>query len=182
MRPSGKEDLSGRRFSMLVVLGRDGAKGGERTWLCKCDCGALTVVRSYCLRNGHTRSCGCIKKSKIAEVNRSGVASLTHGHARSRGRRSLTYSSWLNMVQRCTNPRNDRYKYYGARGVGVCETWLIFDQFLADMGERPSIEYCLCRNGDLGSYEPGNVKWGLKSTNTSEAASRPRRGRAPWKS
>jgi hypothetical protein len=62
------------------------------------------------------------------------------------------------MMRRCYEPSNNRFQYYGAKGVTVCERWQDFANFFEDMGERP--EGCtLSRHGDQGNYEPGNVKW-----------------------
>ena len=63
------------------------------------------------------------------------------------------------MVQRCTNPKNDHWQYYGGRGIKVCSQWLVFDNFLADMGERPQRLLTLDRIEVNGNYEPGNCRW-----------------------
>ncbi len=74
-----------------------------------------------------------------------------------------TYSSWVNMRTRCENPKATQWKWYGAKGVTVCERWKTFGLFLEDMGERPTPKHTLDRiNGDLG-YEPGNVQWSLQT-------------------
>jgi hypothetical protein len=71
-----------------------------------------------------------------------------------------TYTSWKLMLRRCLNPAADNYPRYGGRGVGVCERWLIFTDFLADMGVRPE-GTSLDRHPDpSGHYEPGNCRWG----------------------
>lgn len=73
-----------------------------------------------------------------------------------------TYGSWMNMRTRCENPKSTQWKWYGAKGVAVCERWRTFGLFLQDMGERPSTKHTLDRfpNKD-GNYEPGNVRWTL---------------------
>jgi hypothetical protein len=83
-----------------------------------------------------------------------------HGHAR-RKQKSPTYISWQAMWERCTNPRGCRWEHYGARGITVCERWGSFENFLADMGERPP-DMTLDRYPSKdGNYEPGNVRWAI---------------------
>ena len=83
---------------------------------------------------------------------------VKHGHSR-RGRVSSEYMAWRAMRQRCQNPNNDRYHRYGSRGIKVCERWQSFQNFLTDMGEKPSTDLTLERMDNDGNYEPGNCKW-----------------------
>lgn len=80
-----------------------------------------------------------------------------HGYAR-RGQVSPTYTVWANMKQRCLNPNHPRYEDYGGRGIGVCTRWLDFENFLADMGERPA-GLTLERTDNDGDYDPFNCCW-----------------------
>jgi hypothetical protein len=85
-----------------------------------------------------------------------------HGHASDYAGLSPTYSSWQSMVGRVTNPTDDRWRYYGGVGVKADPRWLGergFENFLADVGERPSSKHTLSRFLDSGDYEPGNVEW-----------------------
>lgn len=89
-----------------------------------------------------------------------GERMTTHGHARD-GQRSITYGSWVAMINRCTNPRQPQYPRYGGRGIKICARWRnSFAAFLEDMGERPTSRHSLDRWPDNdGDYQPGNCRW-----------------------
>lgn len=147
--------LIGQRFGRLVVVKRvANNKRGQARWLCKCDCGQSCERNSYNLRAGVTKSCGCLRKEMGATLGRS---TRTHGHASSR---SLTYNTWTKMKDRCNNPKHTKWRLYGGRGITVCDRWMnSFEDFLADMGERPP-GMSIDRYPDKdGNYEPGNCRW-----------------------
>lgn len=126
--------------------------GGQRQRAveCRCDCGDMRVYRLYSLRNGNTRSCGCLASEEF------GKGCKTHG-----GSGLPEYVIWLGIRSRCTNLNNDAWKHYGGRGIKVCEKWQeSFEAFLADMGRRPSDEHSIDRfPNNNGDYEPGNCRW-----------------------
>jgi hypothetical protein len=120
-------------------------------WKCLCDCGGVSYVRRAMLMNGNTKSCGCGRAENAAKLF------TTHGHSKN-NKESPTYYSWHNMIKRCTMPSCIQYKDYGGRGISICEEWLSFESFLADMGERPKGK-TLDRINMNGNYDPTNCKW-----------------------
>jgi hypothetical protein len=158
-------DLTGLRFNRLVVTGRGQNykrlvmtktgpkhKNGEVRWDCACDCGGVTLATTYNLRTGHTQSCGCINRERS-----SAVARATHATHSLTG--SSEYQSWSAMRTRCFNPRAKDYERYGGRGITICDRWNSFENFLGDMGERPSPQHTLDRIDVNGNYESGNCRW-----------------------
>lgn len=147
MQPS--IDLTDKVFGRLTVLERDrSAKYTVAMWRCKCQCGELTTVASNKLRTGKTRSCGCL----ALEINKTRLT--THGK-----RHTRVYRVWMGMIQRCVNSKEISYKRYGARGITVCDRWMKFEAFFADMGEPPTNEHSLDRIDGSKGYCPDNCRW-----------------------
>ena len=86
-----------------------------------------------------------------------------HNKAEGRGQASI-YKIWSNMLQRCGNPNNTRYADYGGRGITVCERWKTFENFFADVGDRPS-NLTLDRIDNDRGYQPDNVRWVTRADN-----------------
>jgi hypothetical protein len=146
------QDLTGRRFGQLTVVKFAYTQATNTRWECLCDCGNTTVVIGNNLSRGHTISCGCYQKA--------GDAWVRHGHGRARKKKiSPTYHSWARMKQRCLNPNHDKARWYRDLGVTICERWLSFENFLADMGERPAGTTLDRWPNNKGNYEPGNCRW-----------------------
>ena len=137
---------TGNRYGRWTVMAFSHTQPvGFKWWLCRCDCGAEKAVRQHALRHGISSSCGCYRTEFFTK----------HGYAK-----TTTWSIWMGMKNRCNRPSSQDYHRYGARGIKVCDRWLDFRNFLADMGPRPSPKHSIDRfpNND-GNYEPGNCRW-----------------------
>jgi hypothetical protein len=152
MRKGCFEDLRGRVFDRLIVVSLAGQNSSRATmWGCLCQCGNKMVARRDSLINGAARSCGCLNDERR----------VSHGCAR-KGHYSSEYIAWSHILQRCENKKNKAYKNYGARGISVCERWHKFENFLADMGLKPSSKHSLDRINNDGNYEPWNCRWATR--------------------
>lgn len=170
------EILAGRTaFGRLRVTGEGARRGRNRTAACTCDCGKAVEVLTFSLTSGRTQSCGCLQRERqSATAKVVGLANKRHGESQ---KRTPEYSAWLSMHSRCGNPRHRAYANYGGRGIAVCERWAAFENFLADMGRRPSEKHSLDREDNDRGYEPGNCRWATDS----EQNSNRRRPRSPAK-
>lgn len=149
-------DLTGQKFYRLTVVEKVGSCRLGIKWKCVCDCGKSKVVISANLNSGNTRSCGCLNLENVRSHNRN----VTHGESLF-GKTSTEYTTWVSMRVRCYDKKNPQYDNYGGRGIKVCHRWLkSFDNFLEDMGRKPSPQHSLDRYpNNNGNYEPGNVRW-----------------------
>jgi hypothetical protein len=151
-------DLTGLRFGRLTVTHKAESRNLRNPrnkctrWTCQCDCGNRVTVYGSSLKRKLTQSCGCLGLERF--ISRA----TTHGLSK-----SPEYGVWMHMRNRCHKPKNKRYKDYGGRGITVCSRWRnSFENFLADMGTRPSPIHSINRKDNNKGYSPDNCCWSTK--------------------
>lgn len=166
------KDLKNKRFGRLVVIERVenyiSPKGKSiARWLCKCDCGNYLKTTTNHLTSGDAKSCGCISKENILKVSKSNI---THGQTGAR-----IYRIWQNMKTRCYNTKFVNYKYYGAKGIKICDEWLNdfneFYKWAKNNGYKDNLT--LDRINSESDYKPDNCRWvSMKIQNTNKSSNK----------
>lgn len=142
------ESQSGKKYGRLLIIHDYLMGGNKRKVDAVCDCGKKLTTFLNSLRSGNTNSCGCYRSESVTNNN------TTHNMSR-----SSEYHCWATMIQRCTNPKNKKYLYYGGRGISVCQEWMSFQNFINDMGKKPSPNLSIDRINNDGNYCKENCRW-----------------------
>lgn len=141
--------MTGKTYGRLTAIEWAGSrKGGGAMWRLRCECGNTIVCDGANVRNGRTKSCGCLKSE----------GPVRHGLSH-----TTTHNIWVGMKQRCLNQNAPAFRHYGGRGIGLCDRWHSFDAFLADMGEAPA-GMTIERVDNEKGYEPHNCVWADQTT------------------
>lgn len=143
------KNLINEKFGRWVVLSQGPKKNTHYSWVCKCECGTTREVLGIHLKNGKTKSCGCLKiENNVKRLT-------THGKSKFE-----EYSVWNRIINRCTNPNSPDWENYGGRGIKVSDDWRHnFELFFLDMGKRPSKNHSIDRINNDGNYEKENCRW-----------------------
>lgn len=155
----GLIDLTGMRFNRLIVIRQvNSGKHSKPRWLCICDCGQVIETQGSQLRRGQTQSCGCLQRERTKSANTS------HGMKGSR-----VYRIWSGIKNRCLNKNSKDFPRYGGSGISICDEWITFDSFYADLGDPPSDRHEVDRIDNSIGYCKSNCRW---ATDTQQAQNR----------
>jgi hypothetical protein len=144
--------MIGKVFGRLTVVAEAERRSKyRRRFVCQCSCGNQITTDHNNLTSRSTSSCGCLKREMLLERN---ARLATH-----RMSKTTEYLAWINIHRRCEDPKDKSYKRYGAIGIKVCKRWTTFENFIEDMGVKPTPKHQIERRSNSEGYSPGNCYW-----------------------
>lgn len=158
------QKMIGKRYERLLVKEFAYQKQGHYYWKCLCDCGNEAFVRSATLNNKRQKSCGCLK-NELAKKR-----ATKHG-----GFGTPEYRCWVDILSRTHWKSANSFDRYGGRGIKICKKWLKFENFLNDMGKKPSKNHSIDRINNDGNYEPKNCRWATPKEQANNRSTNKRR-------